>query len=76
MIGALLGLIFLVIILGFLWWAGQQLLPLIPVAEPFRTILRILIALLILIVVLYVFMVLLSMAGVPVANFGFYPHRY
>jgi hypothetical protein len=41
MIGTLIGIIFVVIILGVCWWAIQTLLPLIPMAEPFRTILRV-----------------------------------
>ena len=41
MIGAIIGLIISCILLGFLWWAGQQLLALVSIAEPFLTIVQI-----------------------------------
>lgn len=66
MISALVGLIFLVIIVGVIWWAIQQLLPLIPMAEPFRTIVYVLMVLVLVIVVLYVASILLGMAGIHV----------
>jgi hypothetical protein len=67
MIEFVISLIIVVLILGFLFWAAQQLLPLIPVAEPFRTILRILVAFLILVVVLWFFVQMLGFAGIHVA---------
>ena len=70
MIGTLIGLVILCIVVGFLWWAFQQLLPLIPVAEPFTTIIKILIAGIILLIVLYAITVLLGMAGIHVPTFG------
>ncbi len=69
MIGVVIGLIFLVIILGFLFWAGQRLLPLVTIAEPFRTILSVLIAFLVLIVVLWIFVQMLAVAGIHVPMF-------
>ncbi len=66
MIGTVIGLILLCIILGVIWWAGQQLLVLIPLAEPFKTIVRILMIVLLVIIVIYVFIVLLGLAGVHV----------
>lgn len=66
MIGTVIGLILLVIILGFVWWAGQQLLALIPMAEPFATILRILLVLLLVVIVIFVFIQLLGLAGIHV----------
>jgi hypothetical protein len=74
MIGVLISLIIVVLVIGFLFWAFQQLLPLIPVAEPFTTILRILVAGIILIVVIWFIMVLLGYAGVQVGG-PFLPHR-
>ena len=53
MIATLISIIFAVIILGVLWWAVQQMLPLIPMAEPFRTILRVLVVLVTVFIVLY-----------------------
>lgn len=68
MISALVGLIFLVIIIGVIWWAIQQLLPLIPIAEPFRTIVYVLMVVVLVIIVLYVASVLLGMAGIHVPS--------
>lgn len=76
MIGVLIGLIFLCIILGVVWWAINQLLPLIPLAEPFRTIIRVLMVLILVIIVLYVIVALLGAAGIPVAGFGMGRLRY
>lgn len=73
MIGFLIGLILLVIVLGVIWWAVQQLLPLIPLAEPFKTILRVLIVLVTVVVVIYVILALLSAAGIPVETFRWRP---
>lgn len=70
MIGAIIGLILLVIFLGVVWYCIQLLLPLIPMAEPFATILRVLVILLIAAVVLYVIVQLLGYAGVSVPSFG------
>ena len=70
MIGLLIGLVFLIIVLGVIWWAIQQLLPLIPLAEPFKTILRVLMVLILVLIVLYIIVQLLGAAGIPVYNFG------
>lgn len=75
MIGTLLGLIIVVVILGALWWAVQQLLPLIPLAEPFRTILRVLIVLITVVIVIYVILALLQAGGIEVNTFRLGP-RY
>lgn len=66
MIGTLIGIIFVIIILGVLWWAIQQLLPLIPMAEPFRTIVRVLMVVVLVIVVLWVIASLLGVGGIHV----------
>ena len=76
MIGLLIGLIFLCIVLGVVWWAINQLLPLIPLAEPFKTIVRVLMVLILVIIVLYVIMVLLGAAGIPVTTFPIGRSRY
>ena len=70
MIGVVIGLIILVVFLGIVWWAIQQLLPMIPIAEPFRTILRVLIVLLLAVIVIYVIITLLGLAGIHVPSFG------
>jgi hypothetical protein len=46
MMGAAIGLILLVALLGVMFYCARMLLPLIPLAKPFRTILRVLIILL------------------------------
>jgi hypothetical protein len=66
MIGTLIGIIVVLIILGVIWWAIQQLLPLIPLGEPFKTIIRILMTIIVVFVVLWVILVLLGSAGVHV----------
>jgi hypothetical protein len=66
MIGAITGLILLVLLLGVLFYCAQMLLPLIPLAEPLRTILQVLIILLVAIVALYVIVVLLGFVGIHV----------
>lgn len=68
MIGTIISLIILVVVLGFVWWAGQQLLALIPLAEPFATILRILLIGLLVVIVIYVFIQLVGMAGIHVSS--------
>jgi hypothetical protein len=65
-IGALIGIIFVLIIMGVIWWAIQQLLPLIPLGEPFATIIRILMVVILVLVVLWIIVVLLGVAGVHV----------
>jgi hypothetical protein len=65
-IGALIGIIFVLIIMGVIWWAIQQLLPLIPLGEPFATIIRILMVVILVLVVLWIIIVLLGVAGVHV----------
>lgn len=70
MIGAVIGLIITCVLLGFLWWAGQKLLALIPLAEPFRTFVQILIGFLILVIVIWVFIQMLGIAGIHVPMFG------
>ena len=71
MIGAVIGLILLVVLLGVMFYCAQMLLPLITLAAPFRTILRVLIILLVAIVALYVIVVLLGFAGIHVPVPGF-----
>lgn len=71
MIGTLIGLIFALIVLGVLWWAAQTLLALIPLAEPFRTIIYVLTVLVAVIVVLWILSVILGMAGVNVGGRNF-----
>jgi hypothetical protein len=66
MIGAVIGLILLLVLLGVVWWGVQQLLPLVPMGEPFATIVRVLLAILLAVIVIYVIIQLLALAGVHV----------
>jgi len=66
MIGTLVGIIFALIILGVLWWGVQQLMALVPIAEPFRTIIYVVSVIIMVLVVLWIITVLLGMAGVHV----------
>lgn len=66
MIGALVGIIFALIILGVIYWAIQQLLPMIPIAEPFGTIVRVLMTVILVLIVLWIILVLLGAVGVHV----------
>jgi hypothetical protein len=70
MIGVLITIIFALIILGVVWWAVQQLLPLIPIAEPFRTIIYVLMVVIMVLVVLWVIWQLLVMSGVTTMGGG------
>ena len=66
MLGAIIGLILTCVIIGVIWWAAQQLLALNPLAEPFATMVRILLVLLLVVFVIYFITVLLGFAGVHV----------
>ncbi len=70
MIGTLIGVIFTLIIVGVLWWAVQRLMALIPIAEPFKTIIYVLCVIVLVLIVLYVISMLLGMAGVHVPSWG------
>lgn len=70
MIGSLIGIIFALIIVGVVWWGIQQLLPLIPIGEPFRTIIRILLTIVLVLIVLWIMIVLLGIAGIHVPYFA------
>jgi hypothetical protein len=69
MISALVGIIILLIVVGVVWWAVQQLLPLIPLPEPFRRIINVLLVLILVLIVIYVLMVLLGTVGIHVPMF-------
>ena len=64
MLGAIIGLILTCIVIGVIWWACQQLLALIPLAEPFATMVRILLVVLLVVFVIYFITILLGFAGV------------
>lgn len=70
MIGALIGFFIILLIAGFLFWAVQQLIPLVPTAEPFTTLIRICLYGLILFIVIWAITYLLGMLGVAVPTFA------
>jgi hypothetical protein len=67
-IGVLISIIITLIIVGVIWWAIQQLLPLIPIGEPFLTIIRVLLTVVLVLIVLWVLLTLLGVAGVHVGS--------
>ena len=66
MIGALLGLIFALIIIGVIFWGVMRLLALVPLAEPFATIVQVLCVVVAVIIVIWVIITLLGIAGIRV----------
>jgi len=70
MISTLIGVIFTLIVLGVVWWACQQLMGLIPIAEPFKTIIYVLMVVIMVLIVLYVIAQLLGVAGIHVGMLG------
>ncbi len=64
MISAIIGIIIMLIIVGVVYWAITQLLPLIPLPEPFARIIHVLLVVLLVIVVLWVILQLLGVAGI------------
>lgn len=65
-IGALIGIVFVLIILGVVWWGIQQLLPMLPFGEPFATLIRVVLVIILAIIVLWIIAVLLGVAGIHV----------
>lgn len=73
MLGTVIGLIFVLIILGVIWWAVvNKLYPLISpyVGEPFNTIIYVIIIIIFVIIVLWAIAQLLGLAGVHVPMLG------
>ena len=68
LIGVLISIIVTLIIVGVIWWAINQLLPLIPIAQPFATIIRVLMTVILVLIVLWVMLSLLGYAGVHVGG--------
>ena len=66
MIAALIGLIITLVIAGVIWWAVKQLIALVPLAEPFATLVRVLLVLVGVLIVIYVLLQILGIAGVHV----------
>ena len=60
MIGTLISIILMLIVLGVILWAVQQLLPLVPMPHPFGLIVNVLITVVCVIVVVYIIASLLG----------------
>jgi len=69
MIGTLISIILTLIILGVIWWAIQQLMPLLPIGEPFLTIIRVLLVVILVFIVVWVIAALLGVGGVHMPSF-------
>lgn len=69
-IGTLIGIIIVLIIVGVIWWAITQLLPLIPLPEPFARIIHVLLIVILVCIVLWIILILLGTAGVHVPYLG------
>jgi hypothetical protein len=66
MIATLISILIAVIILGVLWWAIQEIMRVIPMGEPFRTLARVVMTVIVVIVALWIVVQLLGVAGVHV----------
>jgi hypothetical protein len=60
MIGTLIGIIVVLLICGVIYWGIQQLLPLIPLPEPFAKIIHVLLVIILVLIVLWVILQLLG----------------
>lgn len=65
-IGALIGVIIVLIVMGVCWWAITQLLPLLPLPSPFAQIINVLLRVILVLIVLWVILMLLGAAGVHI----------
>jgi len=63
MIGTLISIILALIVLGVILWAVQQLLPLVPLPQPFATIINVLITVIAVLVVVWIIAGLLGVVA-------------
>jgi len=63
MIGTIISIIVTLIIVGVIYWAITQLLPLIPLPESFARIIHVLLVVLLVVIVLWVILQLLGAVG-------------
>ncbi len=68
LLGGLIGIIIWLIVIGFVWWAAQQLISLVPVGEPFGKLINIVVMLILLVVVIWAIVQILGVVGVHVAT--------
>ena len=62
-IATLVYIIAALIIAGVIFWAVQQLLPMVPMPEPFRRIIYVLLVVIVVLIVVYVILQLLGVLG-------------
>ena len=65
-IGALIGILVVLCLIAVVYWAIQQLLPLIPLPEPFARIVHVILVVILALIVIWLILVLLGAAGVRV----------
>jgi hypothetical protein len=53
MLGSLIQLLFLLLIIGVVWWAITQLLPLIPLPHPLGTIVHVILVVILALILIY-----------------------
>ena len=67
---ALLEIIVVLIVAGIAWWAIQQLLPLVPLPDPFRRIINVLLVVVVVLIALWVIVSLLGLFGASTWHVG------
>lgn len=67
MISSVIGIIFLLIIVGILWWAVTELIALLPLPSAIQRAIYILGVVLIALLVIYVIIVILGIVGIHVS---------
>lgn len=71
-VAALIYIIVALIIAGVIFWAIQQLLPMVPMPEPFRRVIYVLMVVIVVLIVVYVILNLLGVlsGGLRLSRFG------
>lgn len=65
MIETLISIILTLIVLGVIIWAIQQLLPMVPLPEPFAKIIHVLLVVVVVLIVVYIIAGLLGATSLP-----------
>jgi hypothetical protein len=65
MIAALINLLVYLIIVGVIWWAVTQILPLIPLPEPIARVVRVILIVILVLIVVYALLGLLPAGQSP-----------
>jgi hypothetical protein len=59
-LNVLINAIIALIVIGVIWWAIQQLLPLVPLPEPFRRVIYVLMVVVMVLIIVYIIMALIG----------------